>query len=851
MDLPQPPPDQELKNIIDKLAQFVARNGPEFEHMTKQKQKDNPKFSFLFGGTYFHYYQYRVTSEQAIIKQKQRNLEQQALVQQAINRQSIQTAPWQQHLTQIQDTSQEQILQSEQNLAAQHTLLLQQQQEQILQSEQNLAAQHTLLLQQQQVQVDEVIRKAQDEKLSQQAKENDLDLKELDGVLQPIIDSCTKDSISTGKGWIFTHATTPARSEVIIHYILKSFRKNAEDLKKIIEKSVVPIFCSTSIGVEPDKQQKLSKLHKLWESNKYFTTEILDQLKNPTASLAAYQAALILEYATLITPITTAIQAQYALLQKQHMDFVAHLTQMQQQMQMPVPYAFQAAQNPMVQQQAAASSPYMHPAAYDQVPALPQDPRLHSGQPAEDISKPTPEAEPEQKMDQAEPEKEVDPRLEPPEPMHHPDDRLMDMRNSDRLQDIDSPMRGGRMHEYPPEDLLEHPYGHPDLPPARHPNGRSVGGYMDDYSPHYGPPGGYGGDIPDYGMTPPHGSYGHHPRPYRDVPMENKTKDMPPDYLEPAGPPICPPYYDLPAGLMVPLVGLEDTDYECPLEPDDIRLPAPALPTDRLLAAVDQFYCPPTHERTRNNSFGLSSSYVISSEGWEQLGLYEFFKAKAQAKKQKGLSSNDDTKDYGTSMDLPAMQRFSEPKPQPQESQIPKRRYKEVKSPERQPEAPVKNGDKERRRHSRSNSRSRSKSPPPDQSHRSSRSPSPQRVNFQRSRGRSRSRSPPSGKRRSPDRRSVSPPSFVGSSSIPREQRLDESNKGHQLLKKMGWSGAGLGSNEQGIQDPVDAGDVRDRQDMYKGIGVNLNDPYENFRKSKGQAFINRMKARAEELGKN
>jgi len=55
----------ELKNIIDKLANFVARNGPEFEHMTKQKQKDNPKFSFLFCGEYFNYYQYRVTTEQA------------------------------------------------------------------------------------------------------------------------------------------------------------------------------------------------------------------------------------------------------------------------------------------------------------------------------------------------------------------------------------------------------------------------------------------------------------------------------------------------------------------------------------------------------------------------------------------------------------------------------------------------------------------------------------------------------------------------------------------------------------------------------------------------------------------
>lgn len=57
--------DIDLRNIIDKLAQFVARNGLEFEQMTKNKQKDNPKFSFLFGGEHFNYYQYKVTTEQA------------------------------------------------------------------------------------------------------------------------------------------------------------------------------------------------------------------------------------------------------------------------------------------------------------------------------------------------------------------------------------------------------------------------------------------------------------------------------------------------------------------------------------------------------------------------------------------------------------------------------------------------------------------------------------------------------------------------------------------------------------------------------------------------------------------
>lgn len=57
--------DTELRNIIDKLAQFVARNGPEFEQMTKSKQKGNPKFQFLYGGEYFNYYQCKVTTEQA------------------------------------------------------------------------------------------------------------------------------------------------------------------------------------------------------------------------------------------------------------------------------------------------------------------------------------------------------------------------------------------------------------------------------------------------------------------------------------------------------------------------------------------------------------------------------------------------------------------------------------------------------------------------------------------------------------------------------------------------------------------------------------------------------------------
>lgn len=33
-----------------------------------------------------------------------------------------------------------------------------------------------------------------------------------------------------------------------------------------------------------------------------------------------------------------------------------------------------------------------------------------------------------------------------------------------------------------------------------------------------------------------------------------------------------------------------------------------------------------------------------------------------------------------------------------------------------------------------------------------------------------------------------------------------------------GWEGSGLGKSEQGIQDPIKQGEVRDKQDMFKVI---------------------------------
>merc|ERR1719479_524655 len=88
---------------------------------------------------------------------------------------------------------------------------------------------------------------------------------------------------------------------------------------------------------------------------------------------------------------------------------------------------------------------------------------------------------------------------------------------------------------------------------------------------------------------------------------------------------------------------------------------------------------------------------------------------------------------------------------------------------------------------------------------------------------RSRSLSPSSRRNRRRSRR-VSPeePTYAGfgsavtasSSSV---SKLDATNKGHQMLLKMGYSGSGgLGKEEGGIDEPISGGEVRDKTDMFR-----------------------------------
>ncbi|XP_044273040.1 calcium homeostasis endoplasmic reticulum protein-like [Varanus komodoensis] len=215
-----------------------------------------------------------------------------------------------------------------------------------------------------------------------------------------------------------------------------------------------------------------------------------------------------------------------------------------------------------------------------------------------------------------------------------------------------------------------------------------------------------------------------------------------------------------------------------------------------------------SHDRPRN------------SEGWEQNGLYEFFRAKMRARRRKG----QEKKSSG---------------PSPSRSRSKSRGRSSSRSNSR--------SSKSSGSYSRSCSRSRSRS----YSRSRSRSRSCSRSSRSRSRSRSRSKSYSPGRHRRSRSRSQTPPSAAGLGSSsgppPPDSRLGEENRGHQMLVKMGWSGSGgLGAKEQGIQDPIKGGDIRDKWDQYKGVGVALDDPYENYRRNKSYSFIARMKARDE-----
>ncbi|XP_076813025.1 calcium homeostasis endoplasmic reticulum protein-like isoform X2 [Clavelina lepadiformis] len=836
MDLPQPPEEPEVKNIIDKLANFVARNGFAFEKMTKDKQKNNPKFSFLFGGQHYNYYQYKLSTEQQILNHQRNRMNVSQVVQDAMVQQSLQNAPWQQPQGNfpsfppgppsqmppnmppgpppIPPWQQQQmgapwqqpppnmppgrppsmppvgpqsggmppgapppgmmrgpppgpggamanppmqpptsmpphssgpppplrmvhaepvgLIKLESDLEKEENDI----QNKIADSERNLKQQHEVLIMQEKEQIQVALHNEQSQWLKRLAENNSIVLESFDKVLQPIIDSCTKDSIASGKSWILLNAGNERRCSVLARHLLwrisdakrmmkvegssdeeirKLFetqlhliylindvlhhasRKNLMELSKALEDVIVSIFSITQSCATDQNQQRLSKLLGLWSRFNYFSESTSKQLSMPEQSLADYEARLENDYSNEVQRIKSSFISQFKQFEQQHNDYANHLRQQ-----------IEIKRKELDDQKRKTQVPHRR-----------------------DF-----EDRPHQERDR------------PPPPSRSMEDKW---RNDDNefasnvyVEDYDSQGPNESYDDRRPD----HDFGQHRPPDWRNePRGEESNWSQENWDDDRQPPPNWSG-RPDGPPSHPPG------------PGAGSMTQVPPDDAS-----LIPkvPYYELPAGLMAPLVNLEDMDYK-ELDPSLMRLPPPVPPSERLLAAVEAFYGPPSHERPRN------------PEGWEHNGLFEFFRAKVRAKRRAQQGRKDSSRSRSRSGD--------------------------------------------RRSYSRSRSRSSS---------RSSRS--------SRSRSRSNSRSP--GQHTTP---SFGPAYYQQNAN--EGGRLSDDNRGAQMMKKMGWGGAGLGSLEQGRQDPVEAGDVRDKYDQFKGLGMDMNDPYDNYRKTRSYGYGPRMRGK-------
>lgn len=66
------------------------------------------------------------------------------------------------------------------------------------------------------------------------------------------------------------------------------------------------------------------------------------------------------------------------------------------------------------------------------------------------------------------------------------------------------------------------------------------------------------------------------------------------------------PYYELPAGLMVPLIPANQNEYK-PINPSDIRLPLPKFPDENFLKSIDNYY---RNDATNRDSDGWDREFI-------------------------------------------------------------------------------------------------------------------------------------------------------------------------------------------------------------------------------------------------
>lgn len=259
------PPSEAEKTLIDKVAQYVAKNGDGFEEMMKKKQTGNQEYDFLSPGGQFHqYYQTKLRAEKIAYKFNQQREAATQAAKDAVaqshqgggnfpwsnpnaakpitnkwnptlkiggwqnpnagggawNRTSSPAfvnndGGWKQENREKPPVTESEMKKLKEEYYQKKTDF----ETKIRESEGNLKEQRKSLMTDRENRVDEVIEEKLIFECTREALKLDLNLDEFHRILRPIVKHCTKEAIATGKAWILQNGPDLIRARLICKYI--------------------------------------------------------------------------------------------------------------------------------------------------------------------------------------------------------------------------------------------------------------------------------------------------------------------------------------------------------------------------------------------------------------------------------------------------------------------------------------------------------------------------------------------------------------------------------------------------------------------------------------------------------
>ncbi|VEL38742.1 unnamed protein product, partial [Protopolystoma xenopodis] len=236
------------------------------------------------------------------------------------------------------------------------------------QSEANLKAQYESIMTKQNSEIADCLDSYREEMVKIRGDEMDMPWAEMDKIIQPLIESCTKENIARGKTWVIDRmAKTPELTKLMTDYLIArvaarhvSFdlrlhivyllndllhhckRRGAPPhLKSAFRDLVLPCFCLAMDLADADRKIKLVRVLDLWVKNEYLESELLDLMRIPKSEefLSKWLESQRKMCETRETEIRERYQAEYANLEQQHNEFAAHVRRVldEQQQQQPPP----------------------------------------------------------------------------------------------------------------------------------------------------------------------------------------------------------------------------------------------------------------------------------------------------------------------------------------------------------------------------------------------------------------------------------------------------------------------------------------------------------------------------------